>query len=104
MRILIADDHGIVRQGLRVLIEKQADMEVVGEAEDGLMVVELANKLSPEVILMDISMPNLNGVEAARLILLLLRGARLVYCSPMPHSVAPKLLPATFGQLQRSQC
>lgn len=69
MRILIADDHGIVRQGLRVLIEKQADMEVVGEAEDGLTVVELANKLSPEVILMDISMPNLNGVEATRLIL-----------------------------------
>lgn len=69
MRILIADDHGIVRQGLRVLIENQADMEVVGEAENGLEVVELAGRLSLDVILMDISMPNLNGVEATRLIL-----------------------------------
>ena len=69
MKILIADDHGIVRQGLKVLIENEADMEVVGEAEDGLMVMQLAKQLSPDVILMDISMPNLNGVEATHLIL-----------------------------------
>lgn len=69
MRILIADDHGVVREGMKVLIENQPDMEVVGEAEDGLMVTQLAKELSPDVILMDISMPNLNGVEATRLIL-----------------------------------
>ncbi len=69
MRILIADDHGIVRQGLKILIDNEADMEVVGEAEDGLMVTQLAKELSPDIILMDISMPNLNGVEATRLIL-----------------------------------
>jgi len=69
MRILIADDHGIVRQGLKVLIENEADMEVIGEAEDGLMITRLAEQLSPDVILMDISMPNLNGVEATHLIL-----------------------------------
>ncbi len=69
MRILIADDHGVVREGLKVLIENQPDMEVVGEAEDGLMVTQLAKELSPDIILMDISMPNLNGVEATRLIL-----------------------------------
>jgi DNA-binding NarL/FixJ family response regulator len=69
MRILIADDHGVVREGLKVLIENQPDMEVVGEAEDGLMVTQLAKELSPDVILMDISMPNLNGVEATRLVL-----------------------------------
>lgn len=69
MRILIADDHGIVRQGLKVLIENEADMEVIGEAEDGMMVTQLAQQLSPDVILMDISMPNLNGVEATHLIL-----------------------------------
>lgn len=69
MRILIADDHGIVREGLKILIENEADMEVVGEAEDGLMVTQLAKELSPDVIVMDISMPNLNGVEATHLIL-----------------------------------
>jgi len=69
MRILIADDHGVVREGMKVLIENQPDMEVVGEAEDGLMVTQLAKELSPDVIIMDISMPNLNGVEATRLIL-----------------------------------
>jgi two-component system response regulator NreC len=69
MRILIAEDHGIVRQGLSRLIDSQDDMEVVGEAEDGLMVTQLAEQLSPDVILMDISMPNLNGVDATHLIL-----------------------------------
>ena len=69
MRILIAEDHGVVRQGLRALLENQADIEVVGEAGDGREVAELAGKLSPDVILMDISMPNLNGIEATRLIL-----------------------------------
>ncbi len=69
MRILIADDHGVVREGLKVLIDNQPDMEVVGEAEDGLMVTQLAKELSPDIIIMDISMPNLNGVEATRLIL-----------------------------------
>jgi len=69
MRILIADDHGVVREGMKVLIDNQPDMEVVGEAEDGLMVTQLAKELSPDIIIMDISMPNLNGVEATRLIL-----------------------------------
>ncbi len=81
MRILIADDHGIMREGLRALIEKQDDMEVVGEAVDGRMVVELARGLSPDVIIVDITMPNLNGVDAARQILAENRDARIIALS-----------------------
>ncbi len=68
MKVLIADDHGIVRQGLKALIAKQADIEVVGEAEDGNTAVELASRLAPDVVIMDVTMPNLNGVDAARAI------------------------------------
>jgi DNA-binding NarL/FixJ family response regulator len=66
IRILLADDHGIVREGLRFLLNKESDMEVVGEAEDGRKALELVRKLLPDVVVMDIAMPNLNGIEAAR--------------------------------------
>lgn len=69
MKILIVSDHGIMRQGLRALIEKQADIEVVGEAEHGPTAVRLARELLPDVIIMDIAMPDLNVIEATRLIL-----------------------------------
>lgn len=69
MRIIIVDDHGIVREGLKSLLQNQSDMEVVGEGEDGQVAVELAEQLSPDMIIMDMSMPNLNGIEATRLIL-----------------------------------
>jgi two-component system, NarL family, response regulator NreC len=68
MKILIADDHGIVRQGLKSLIQNSLNMEVAGEAEDGLAAVKLAKQLVPDIIIMDVTMPNLNGVEATRLI------------------------------------
>ena len=64
IRILLADDHGIVRKGLRLFLEQNPGMEVVGEAADGREAVSLAEKLHPEVVIMDISMPTLNGVEA----------------------------------------
>jgi two-component system, NarL family, response regulator NreC len=64
-RILIADDHGIVRQGTRSLLEKERDLEVVGEAEDGRAAVEMAEALKPDVVVMDIAMPHLNGLDAA---------------------------------------
>jgi two-component system response regulator NreC len=69
MRILIADDHGIVREGLKTLLDKQSDIEVVGEGEDGQMAIQLAEKLQPDIVIIDMSMPNLNGIEATRLIL-----------------------------------
>lgn len=66
IRILIADDHTIVRQGLARLLEDQPDFKVVGEAYDGRMAVEKAMALLPDVVVMDIAMPLLNGIEAAR--------------------------------------
>ncbi len=64
--ILLADDHAIIRQGLRSLLEKQPDIEVVAEAEDGREAFELVRKLLPDIVIMDVTMPNLNGIEAAR--------------------------------------
>ena len=64
-RILLADDHQLMRSGLRLLIEQQTDLAVVGEATNGREAVALAKSLRPDVAVMDISMPNLNGIEAA---------------------------------------
>jgi len=68
-KILLADDHEITRDGLKALIENQPGMKVVGEAENGRKAVELARKFKPDVIIMDISMPDLNGIDATRQIL-----------------------------------
>lgn len=65
-KILLADDHKIIREGLINLLEKQPDIEVVGEAEDGLSAVKKAKKLSPDAVVMDVGMPGLNGIEATR--------------------------------------
>ena len=81
MKILIVDDHGILREGLKFLLEKQDDMEVIGEAEDGLSAVRLAKDLQPDVVIMDISMPNLNGIEATSLIIREVPGAKIIALS-----------------------
>ncbi len=65
-RIILADDHKIMREGLRALLEKQQDFEVTAEAENGLDAVQLAKKLRPHIVIMDIGMPGLNGIEATR--------------------------------------
>ena len=64
--IVLADDHKIMREGLRALLEKQPDFEVAAEADNGLNAVQLAKKLKPDIIIMDIGMPGLNGIEATR--------------------------------------
>ncbi len=65
LRILIADDHGIVRTGLRLQLERNDQFEVVGEASDGREAVRLAEELVPDIVIMDIAMPSLNGIQAA---------------------------------------
>jgi DNA-binding NarL/FixJ family response regulator len=66
IRVLLADDHKLIRAGLRLVVDQQPDLSVVGEADDGRQAVELAKSLKPDVVVMDIGMPNLNGIEAAR--------------------------------------
>jgi DNA-binding NarL/FixJ family response regulator len=81
MKVLLADDHKIVRDGLRNLLEKHADIMVAGEAEDGREALHLARKLSPDVVVMDIAMPDLNGIEATRQILAELPDIKVVALS-----------------------
>jgi two-component system, NarL family, response regulator NreC len=66
IRIVLADDHAVIRRGLRLVLLEQSDFEVVGEANDGREAVRLAETLQPDVVVLDISMPGLNGIEAAR--------------------------------------
>lgn len=64
LRIILADDHKLIREGLRMLVNSQADMEVVGEADNGRIAITLAHELQPDVVVMDVSMPELNGLKA----------------------------------------
>jgi DNA-binding NarL/FixJ family response regulator len=66
IRVLLADDHTLIRAGLRMVVAAQDDLTVVGEANDGREAVSMADKLKPDVVVMDIGMPNLNGIEACR--------------------------------------
>lgn len=69
IRIVLADDHSIIRAGIRNLLDQEADLEVVGEASDGRGVIRLNQELEPDVLIMDITMPNLNGIDATRQII-----------------------------------
>jgi two-component system, NarL family, response regulator NreC len=65
-RILLVDDHAVVRQGFKMILDAQSDMEIVGEAANGREAVELAAQLNPDIVVMDVAMPELNGIEATR--------------------------------------
>jgi DNA-binding NarL/FixJ family response regulator len=78
LRILIADDHEVARKGIRSLLESHAEWEVCAEAQDGREAVDYASRLKPDVLLLDIGMPNLNGLDAARQILALTPEARIL--------------------------
>jgi DNA-binding NarL/FixJ family response regulator len=79
IRVLLADDHSLVRAGIGLMIGQQTDMTVVGEADNGRSTVELARKLSPNIVLMDISMPDLNGIDATK---------QIIALSPAPSVIA----------------
>ncbi len=66
LKVFIADDHGIIRDGIRALLYSESDIEVIGVAENGRQAIELITKLNPDVVLMDVSMPELNGIDATR--------------------------------------
>jgi DNA-binding NarL/FixJ family response regulator len=74
IRVLLADDHTILRKGVRMLLESEADIEVVGEARNGREAIERARTLKPDIVIMDVSMPELNGIESTRRI-----------CDESPH-------------------
>ena len=94
IKIILADDHQIVRQGLRTLLACEPDMKVVGEADNGRSTLGLAEELAPDVIIMDISMPGLNGIEATREL-----HKQLPECRVIVHSShnEPEIIAAAFG-------
>ncbi len=85
VRILIADDHAIIREGLRMILESTDNMTVVGEALNGRDAIEKAEELQPDVVVMDIAMPEMNGIEATRLICKLLPSVKVIILS-MHHT------------------
>lgn len=81
IRIILSEDHAVMRRGLRLILQEQPDFEVVGEASDGREAVALAENLKPDVAVLDITMPNLNGIEAAKLISVKQLGTSIVMLS-----------------------
>jgi DNA-binding NarL/FixJ family response regulator len=98
IRILLADDHKIIRDGLKTLIDREAGMEVVAEAENGRKTVRLAQKLRPNVVVMDVTMPDMNGIDATRKIAEEASGVRVIGLSM--HSDRRYIL----GMLEAGAC
>lgn len=81
IRVLLADDHRILREGIASLLQEERDIVVVGEASDGAMAVEMAQRLRPDIVLMDITMPRMSGVEATRRIARAIPQTRIIALS-----------------------
>jgi len=87
IRILLVDDHALVRQGFKMILGAQADMEIVGEAGNGREAVQLAEELRPDIVVMDVAMPELNGIEATRRLTASLPHTRVIALSMHKDSV-----------------
>jgi two-component system, NarL family, response regulator LiaR len=85
IRVLIVDDHTIVRRGIRAFLSQTGDIQIVGEAANGLEAIRLAEELEPDVILMDLLMPQMDGIEATRQILLRQPGMRVLVLTSFIH-------------------
>lgn len=104
IRIMLVDDHSVVREGFRGLLQQQADMEVVGEAGDGRTGVRLAEELKPDVVVMDVAMQGLNGVEATRQVLKQVPDVKVLALSMHPGKrvVGEMLQAGALGYLTKS--
>ena len=106
IKILLADDHKIVREGIRTLIEKQPGLEVIGEADSGRTALKLTLELKPDVVIMDVTMPDLNGIEATRQIHSEIPSVKVIALSM--HSdkrlVAGILMAGASGYLLKEDC
>lgn len=87
IRVLLADDHALVRQGFRLILSAQPDIEIVGEAGNGRQTLELAQQLQPDVVVMDVAMPEMNGIEATRRLAALVPRTRVLALSMYKDSV-----------------
>lgn len=101
IRVLIVDDHAIVRKGIRALLSTEANIEVIGEAEDGSRAVDQAKKLLPDVVLMDLVMPQMDGIEATRRITSECPGARILVLTSFAadDKVFPAIKAGALGYL-----
>ncbi|MGD0596735.1 MAG: response regulator transcription factor [Sedimentisphaerales bacterium] len=100
-RVLLVDDHAIIRQGLSSLLEKESDIEVVGSVENGREAVDIARELAPDLVIMDISMPNLNGIDATRKIIGEMGNVKVIALSihSSQHFVAEMLKAGASGYI-----
>lgn len=104
IRILIVDDHPIVRQGLRTLLERQSDWQVVGEAADGVEALDKAHSLQPDVMVLDITMPRMHGLEVCRLLRQRTPGLEILFVTQhdSPHMMRAALDAGARGYVVKS--